>query len=73
MSELGSIRNGAVAIADGRFVALGPSPEIRSLLLILDVEDHRHLSYRFGTNLVQTVIKRGKIVFTSQAGPFASH
>jgi len=24
------------------------------------VEDYRHLGYRFGTNLVDTVIKRGK-------------
>ncbi len=31
-------------------------------LLILNVADYRHLGYRFGTNLVQTVIKRGKVV-----------
>lgn len=30
-------------------------------LLILSVPDYRHLAYRFGGNLVQTVIKRGKI------------
>ncbi len=30
--------------------------------LILDVPDYRHLGYRFGTNLVHTVIKRGKVV-----------
>ena len=29
-------------------------------VLILSVADYRHLAYRFGTNLVQTVIKRGK-------------
>jgi imidazolonepropionase len=29
-------------------------------LLILDAEDYRHLGYRFGTNLVDIVIKRGK-------------
>ena len=28
-------------------------------LLILDVPDYRHLGYRFGTNLVRTVVKRG--------------
>jgi imidazolonepropionase len=28
-------------------------------LLILNVADYRHLGYRFGTNLVRTVIKRG--------------
>jgi len=29
-------------------------------LIILDVPDYRHLGYRFGTNLVQTVIKKGQ-------------
>ena len=32
-------------------------------LLILNVSDYRHLGYRFATNLVQTVIKRGEIVY----------
>lgn len=31
-------------------------------LLILSVSDYRHLGYRFGMNLVQTVIKKGKII-----------
>lgn len=30
-------------------------------LLILSVDDFRHLGYRFGTNLVATVVKRGRI------------
>jgi imidazolonepropionase len=30
-------------------------------LLILDVPDYRHLGYRFGTNLVRYVIKRGQV------------
>ncbi len=30
-------------------------------LLILSVPDYRHLGYRFGVNLVQTVIKKGKV------------
>jgi imidazolonepropionase len=30
-------------------------------LLILDVPDYRHLGYRFGGNLVRTVIKKGNI------------
>jgi imidazolonepropionase len=34
-------------------------------LLILNVADYRHLGYRFANNLVQTVIKRGKVVFSS--------
>jgi len=30
-------------------------------LLILDVDDYRHLGYRFGINLVSNVIKRGRV------------
>ena len=30
-------------------------------LIVLEVEDYRHLGYRFGTNLVHTVIKKGSI------------
>lgn len=30
-------------------------------LLILSVDDYRHLGYRFGSNLVKTVIKRGNV------------
>jgi imidazolonepropionase len=30
-------------------------------VIILDIPDYRHLGYRFGTNLVATVIKKGKI------------
>ncbi len=30
-------------------------------LLILDIPDYRHLGYRFGTNLVHTVVKKGHI------------
>lgn len=46
--------------------AIGRAEEIGSLepgkqadVLILSVSDYRHLGYRFGTNLVQAVIKRG--------------
>jgi imidazolonepropionase len=31
-------------------------------ILILKVDDYRHLGYRFASNLVQTVIKKGKVV-----------
>ena len=30
--------------------------------IILEVDDYRHLGYRFGNNLVQTVIKRGRVM-----------
>lgn len=33
-------------------------------LIILDAPDYRHLGYRFGTNLVSTVVKRGKVVYS---------
>ncbi len=49
--------------------AIGRGEEIGSLdagkqadILILNTPDYRHLGYRFGTNLVQTVIKRGQVV-----------
>jgi imidazolonepropionase len=36
-------------------------------LLILSVPDYRHLGYRFGTNLVRQVVKRGR-VYTVDSG-----
>jgi imidazolonepropionase len=30
-------------------------------LIVLDVDDYRHLGYRFGTNLVKAVIKKGRL------------
>jgi imidazolonepropionase len=53
--------NAAAAInrADG-IGSLAPGKQAD--LIILKVSDYRHLGYRFGTNLVQTVIKRGEIV-----------
>ncbi|MCS6907272.1 MAG: imidazolonepropionase [Anaerolineales bacterium] len=30
-------------------------------LIILDVEDYRHLGYRFGVNLVKAVVKKGRL------------
>ncbi len=35
-------------------------------LIILDVPSYRHLGYRFGVNLVGTVIKRGEVVWANQ-------
>jgi imidazolonepropionase len=48
--------------------AINRSDQIGSLevgkqadIIILSVPDYRHLGYRFGINLVETVIKRGKV------------
>jgi len=52
--------NAAAAI--GRADRIGSiEPGKQADLLILSVPDYRHLGYRFGTNLVQTVIKKGKV------------
>ena len=34
-------------------------------IIILSCSDYRHLGYRFGTNLVETVIKNGRVVIPS--------
>jgi imidazolonepropionase len=34
-------------------------------LLVLSVADYRHLGYRFGTNLVRTVFKKGRLEFSA--------
>ena len=56
-----TIRNAAAAI--GRAHELG-SLEVgkQADLLVLSVPDYRHLGYRFGPNLVEAVIKKGKRV-----------
>jgi len=52
--------NAAAAI--GRADKIGSlEPGKQADLLVLKVADYRHLGYRFGTNLVQTVIKKGQI------------
>ena len=54
--------NAAHAIGWGRRVG---SLEVgkQADLLILDLPDYRHLAYRFGTNPVEVVIKRGQIAW----------
>jgi imidazolonepropionase len=53
--------NAAAAIS--RSDSIGSiEPGKQADLLILNVSDYRHLGYRFATNLVQTVIKRGEII-----------
>jgi imidazolonepropionase len=53
--------NAAHAIGRGRSIG---SLEIgkQADMLIMDVSDYRSIGYRYGTNLVRTVIKRGQIV-----------
>jgi imidazolonepropionase len=52
--------NAAAAISRiGRIGSIEPGKQAD--LLILSVPDFRHLGYRFGTNLVQTVVKKGHI------------
>lgn len=53
--------NAAHALGLGQYIG---SLEVgkQADLLVLDIPDYRHLGYRFGTNLVETVIKRGQIV-----------
>ena len=53
--------NAAAAI--GRADRVGSlEPGKQADILVLDAPDYRHLGYRFGTNLVSSVIKRGRIV-----------
>jgi imidazolonepropionase len=53
--------NAAAAIGrDERVGSLEPGKDAD--LLVLGVSDYRQLGYRFGTNLVSTVIKKGQIV-----------
>jgi imidazolonepropionase len=53
--------NAAAAI--GRADRVGSlEPGKQADLLVLSVPDYRHLGYRFGTNLVEKVIKQGRLV-----------
>ena len=52
--------NAAAAIGrDGRIGSIEPGKQAD--LLILKVPDYHHLGYRFGTNLVDRVIKKGQV------------
>jgi imidazolonepropionase len=52
--------NAAAAIDRAEMIG-SLEPGKQADLLILSVPDYRHLGYRFGTNLVQTVVKKGRI------------
>jgi imidazolonepropionase len=41
------------------------TPGKQADLLILNISDYHHLGYRFSTNLVQSVFKRGKLVYSA--------
>jgi imidazolonepropionase len=56
------------ARAVGRADSIGSLEEGKQAdLLLLDVSDYRHLGYRFGTNLVRRIVKRGR-VYTVNTG-----
>ncbi len=58
--------NAAAAIGmDGVVGSLEPGKQAD--LIILDIPDYRHIGYRFGTNLVQTVVKRGQFYIGEEA------
>ena len=52
--------NSAKAISKDHLVG-SIEPGKQADLLVLDVNDYRQLSYRYGTNLVRTVVKKGQI------------
>jgi imidazolonepropionase len=56
--------NAAHAVGRGQRVG-SLEPGKQADLLILDIPDYRHLGYRFGVNLVRTVIKAGEVVWNS--------
>ncbi len=56
--------NSAHAVGLGQVVG-SLEPGKQADILILNVPAYQHLGYRFGSNLVQKVIKRGQVVVTS--------
>jgi len=53
--------NAAAAIGKAQRLG-GLEPGKQADALLLDIPDYRHLGYRFGTNLVSLVVKRGQVV-----------
>jgi imidazolonepropionase len=56
-----STLNAAHAIGQGQRIG-SLQPDRQADVIVLDVPDYRHIGYRYGVNLVETVIKRGRIV-----------
>jgi imidazolonepropionase len=54
-------RNAAFAVGLGDRVG-SLAAGFQADLIVLDLPDHRHLPYRFGTNPVRTVVKKGRVV-----------
>jgi imidazolonepropionase len=63
--------NAAAAVGRARQIGSIEAGKLADLL-ILSVSDYRHLAYRFGTSLVQAVIKRGKVYPTGVSGELAA-
>lgn len=60
--------NAAAAI--GRAHQVGSlEPGKQADILLLDVPDYRHLGYRFGVNLVHTIIKKGQVYLAGNIAP----
>jgi len=57
--------NAACAIGRGESIGsleIGKQADV----LIMDVRDYRSIGYQYGTNLVRTVIKHGRVVYSQQ-------
>ncbi len=63
----GTINAAAAIQRQDRVGSLEPGKQAD--LLILEVDDYRHLGYRYGTNLVATVVKRGRIYPVESTAP----
>ena len=65
-ASTGNERVAAAAIdLDDQVGSLEPGKQAD--LLVLNTPSYQHLGYRFGTNLVDTVIKKGEVVYQSHA------
>ncbi len=56
--------NAAYAVGRGEQVGSLEAGKLADVL-VLDAPDYRHLAYRFGTNLVHSVVKRGELVINN--------